>query len=267
MTAGIAVGGLPGLANRVALVTGAAQGIGAAVAEGLGAHGAVVAAVDRNHARLTAAVRRLTGKGYDVHAYPADVSDGSAVELLGKRVETTLGPLGILVNVAGIMRPGPVTDLSDEDWSATFAVNTDGVFYLSRFAARSMLKRRAGVIITVGSNAAEVPRIGMAAYAASKAAATQFTKTLGLELAAHNVRCNIVSPGSTDTAMQRALWSRHHDRTRVIEGDPTNFRTGIPLGRLAEPSDIAWAVAFLASEHARHITMQNLYVDGGASLR
>ncbi|NEE57327.1 SDR family oxidoreductase, partial [Streptomyces sp. SID8455] len=93
------------------------------------------------------------------------------------------------------------------------------------------------------------------------------TKCLGLELARSGVRCNVVAPGSTDTAMQRALWTDPGAEARVIDGDPSTYRTGIPLGRIAEPADIADAVAFLASDRARHITLQELYVDGGATLR
>ncbi|MGH3239893.1 MAG: SDR family oxidoreductase, partial [Spirillospora sp.] len=107
-----------------------------------------------------------------------------------------------------------------------------------------------------------VPRGGMAAYAASKAAAAHLTRCLGLEMAPHGVRCNIVSPGSTDTPMLRALGAGD-----VIAGDAAAFRTGIPLGRIAAPADIAEAVLFLLSERARHITMHELYVDGGAALR
>jgi len=182
-------------------------------------------------------------------------------------VERTAGPLAILVNVAGILRPAPVTELTDADWAATFAVNTTGVFHTARAAARRMSARGAGCIVTVGSNAAGVPRTGMAAYAASKAAATMFTKCLGLELARSGVRCNIVSPGSTDTAMQRQLWADEDAPRRVIDGDPDTYRVGIPLGRIAAPADVAEAVAFLVSDRARHITLHDLYVDGGATLR
>ena len=106
----------------------------------------------------------------------------------------------------------------------------------------------------------------MAAYAASKAASTMFTKCLGLELAQHNIRCNVVSPGSTDTAMQRALWADENGAQAVIAGSPETFRVGIPLRRIASPEDVAEAVSFLVSERARHITLHDLYVDGGATL-
>jgi 2,3-dihydro-2,3-dihydroxybenzoate dehydrogenase len=130
-----------------------------------------------------------------------------------------------------------------------------------------MITRRRGAIVTVTSNAAGVPRAGMAAYAASKAAAAHFTRCLGLELAAHGIRCNVVAPGSTDTPMQRSLWNEETRDAPVIAGDPATYRTGIPLGRIATPEDIADAVLFLASERARHITLHDLYVDGGATLR
>lgn len=114
--------------------------------------------------------------------------------------------------------------------------------------------------------AAGVPRAGMAAYAASKAAATMFTKSLGLEVARHGIRCNVVAPGSTDTPMLSSMWTDPSGPRRTIEGSPEDFRLGIPLGKLATPSDIAEAVAFLLSDQASHITLHALTVDGGAAL-
>ncbi|GIJ11906.1 2,3-dihydro-2,3-dihydroxybenzoate dehydrogenase [Micromonospora andamanensis] len=258
---------LPGVAGRVAVVTGAARGIGAAVAAALSAEGAVVAALDRDASALREAAERLRATGGRVRPYPVDVADEDTVERVCAHAEAELGPVDVLVNVAGVLRMGEVTEMSGADWAATLATNTTGVFHMCRFAARTMRRRRRGVIVTVGSNASEIPRIGMAAYAASKAATTQFTKCLGLELARHNVRCNVVSPGSTDTQMQRALWQGQDGSAKVVAGDLESFRPGIPLGRIAEPEDVARLVVFLVSDHARHITMQNIYVDGGASLR
>ncbi|MEV6396003.1 2,3-dihydro-2,3-dihydroxybenzoate dehydrogenase [Streptomyces sp. NPDC051907] len=255
----------PELAGRTALVTGAGQGIGEAVARLLADQGASVVAVDRA-ADGIAALEAEYGSDR-IAARAVDVTDHAAVDRLVEETERTVGELDILVNVAGVLRPSRVVDLTDEDWDDTFAVNSTGVFRLSRAAARKMTARGAGSIVTVGSNAAGVPRAGMAAYAASKAAATLFTKCLGLELARSGVRCNVVSPGSTDTAMQRQLWSDPEARSRVIDGEPSAYRVGIPLGRLAEPVDVAEAVAFLVSDRARHITMHDLYVDGGATLR
>ncbi|MBV2156416.1 2,3-dihydro-2,3-dihydroxybenzoate dehydrogenase [Kitasatospora sp. SUK 42] len=252
-------------AGVVAMVTGAGQGIGAAVVRALVAEGAVVAAVDRNAGSLAGLAEESTA----VHPYVLDVADSQAVDTAVELMEDQLGPIGVLVNVAGILRTGLAVELSDEDWSETFAVNTSGVFHASRAAGRRMAARGRGAVVTVGSNAAGVPRAGMAAYAASKAAAAMFTRCLGLELARSGVRCNVVSPGSTDTEMQRALWGEDPEAAerRVIDGDLEAWRVGIPIGRIAAPADIAEAVLFLASDRARHITMHDLYVDGGATLR
>lgn len=262
-------------AGRVALVTGAGQGIGAAVAGALAALGATVAATDRAADTVSVVASALTEEFKDtpaagpVTAYTLDVTDARAVAETVDRVEGELGPVDILVNVAGVLRTAPVLELTDHEWAETFAVNTTGVFHMSRTVVAKMAPRGTGCVVTVASNAAGIPRPRMAAYAASKAAAVMFTKCLGLEHARDGIRCNVVAPGSTDTPMQRALWDDESAATRVIDGDPHPgaYRTGIPLGRIASPADIADAVTFLASDRARQITMHDLYVDGGATLR
>ncbi|WP_030768518.1 MULTISPECIES: 2,3-dihydro-2,3-dihydroxybenzoate dehydrogenase [unclassified Streptomyces] len=267
--------GTSGFTGKVALVTGAGQGIGAAVVRTLFRLGATVAATDIQAKAVTASAaepdpetgRAPSAGDGSVHAYELDVTDPAAVERTVGRIGRELGPIDILVNVAGILRTAPVAELTDEDWAATFAVNVQGVFFTSRAVVPGMAARGSGSVITVASNAAGIPRTGMAAYAASKAAAVMFTKCLGLEYARSGVRCNIVAPGSTDTPMQWALWSDPQAPDRVLDGDLASYRTGIPLGRIADPQDIADAVVFLASDQARHITMQDLYVDGGATLR
>jgi 2,3-dihydro-2,3-dihydroxybenzoate dehydrogenase len=255
------------MAGGVALVTGAGRGIGAAVADALALRGLAVAVTDADGDAAADVADRLSQAGHRAVAHRLDVTDAAAVERVVAAVEDGVGPIEVLVNVAGILRTGSVSEFGDADWAEVFAVNTTGVFHLCRAVSRRMRPRRSGTIITVGSNAAGVPRIGMAAYAASKAAATMFTKCLGLELARYGIRCNVVSPGSTDTPMQRSLWADGSGAPEVVAGRPEDFRVGIPLGRLAEPSDVAEAVAFLASPQARHITMHDLYVDGGATLR
>jgi 2,3-dihydro-2,3-dihydroxybenzoate dehydrogenase len=252
--------------GKVAIVTGAAQGIGEAVARGLATRGATVAGLDANGDRLGSVFADLRAQGHRVASFAASVTDKAAVESAVERIEAELGPVDLLANVAGVLRVSPVESLSDADWEHTFAVNTTGVMNVARAVAHRMIPRRSGAIVTVGSNAARTPRMNMAAYAASKAASTMFTQCLGLELAKHNIRCNVVSPGSTDTAMQRSLWADERGAQAVIDGSPAAFRVGIPLGRIAATDDVAAAVLFLLSDQARHITMHDLCVDGGATL-
>ncbi|GAA2809808.1 2,3-dihydro-2,3-dihydroxybenzoate dehydrogenase [Kitasatospora paracochleata] len=252
--------------NKVALVTGAAGGIGAAVVRALGERGASVAAVDRDADRLDEVVGKLVADGLKAEAFPADVTDSGSVNAMVEAVERRLGPLDYLVNAAGVLRLGEVRDFTDEDWHTTFSVNVDGVFHVSRAVVNRMVPRESGAIVTVASNAAVTPRTEMAAYAASKAAATLFTKSLGLEVAQYGIRCNLVAPGSTDTAMLSSMWHDDSGRRGTIEGRPAAYRVGIPLGKLAAPADVANAVVFLLSDDAGHITLHDLTVDGGAGL-
>ena len=252
--------------DNVAVVTGAAGGIGAAIVRALGGRGAVVAAVDREGERLEPLAEKAAAEGMRVRAYPADVTSGREVERLFDRVEEELGEVEYLVNAAGVLRLGEVRDFSENDWTDTLETNAGGVFRLSRAAVARMIPRRRGAIVTVASNAAATPRAGMAAYAASKAAATLFTKSLGLEVAPYGIRCNTVAPGSTDTPMLSSMWHDETGPAATLHGSAENFRIGIPLGKLAHPDDIAAAVLFLLSEQARHITLHDLTVDGGAGL-
>ncbi|PED07019.1 2,3-dihydro-2,3-dihydroxybenzoate dehydrogenase [Bacillus pseudomycoides] len=254
------------LKGKVALVTGAAQGIGEAVVKSLAEQGVSVAAIDKNAELLYKMRTNLQALNQHVVAFPVDISDRQNVDKVVENIESTMGPIDILINVAGVLRIGNIDTLSDDDWDTTFAVNTTGVFYICRAVIKNMKLREKGVIVTVGSNAASVPRIGMAAYAASKAAVTSFTKTMALELAEYNIRCNIVSPGSTETAMQKDMWKEDNGREAVIEGSLENYKLGIPLKKLAQPSDIANAVLFLVSDQSSHITMHNMCIDGGATL-
>lgn len=256
----------PGVTGAVCLVTGAAQGIGEEVARCLAAHGASVALMDCNAERVSRVANEIRAAGGCAVTAPADVRDAAAIDSVLEHVEHELQAIDILVNVAGVLRAGPVATYTEEDFATTLAVNVVGVFLVSRAVALRMIPRRSGSMVTVGSNGAGVPRMNMAAYTASKAAATAFTKSLGLELAQYGIRCNVVSPGSTDTQMQRALWTDAYGRDEVIAGSLDGFRVGVPLRKLAQPKDVANAVLFLASDHASHITMQDLYVDGGAAL-
>ncbi|MFD7732306.1 2,3-dihydro-2,3-dihydroxybenzoate dehydrogenase [Kitasatospora phosalacinea] len=252
--------------QRIALVTGAAGGIGEAVVRRLASGGHTVAAVDSSTQRLAETVAGLAGKGLDVHAFPCDVRHGREVNDTVAAVEAELGGIDVLVNAAGVLRLGGILDLSEEDWDTTFAVNASGVFRVSQAVIRRMVARSRGAVVTVASNAAHVPRTSMAAYGASKAAAEMLTKSIGLEAAAHGIRCNVVAPGSTDTPMLSSMWQSETGPELTLRGDPDAFRVGIPLRRIASPEDVAETVEFLVSDRARHITMHTLTVDGGAGL-
>ncbi|WP_171168485.1 2,3-dihydro-2,3-dihydroxybenzoate dehydrogenase [Streptomyces sp. I05A-00742] len=250
-----------------ALVTGAAGGIGEAVVRALAAEGVAVALVDREKDVLGALAAELTAAGHRVLALPADVTSGSEVEAAVDTAERELGPIDHLVNGAGILRSGSVRDLTEDDWNAVLGVNATGVFHVSRAVADRMAPRRSGAIVTVASNAGRTPRMNLAAYAASKAAASMFTACLGLELAEYGIRCNVVGPGSTDTAMLTALWDdADAARAHSVDGVAEEYRLGIPLRKVARPEDIADSVLFLLSDRAAHITLHHLTVDGGATL-
>ncbi|MFF9670918.1 2,3-dihydro-2,3-dihydroxybenzoate dehydrogenase [Streptomyces eurythermus] len=252
--------------ETLALVTGAAGGIGEAVTRLLAEQGTTVAAVDRDAERLAETAALLRKEGLAVTEFAADVTSSSAVERLVEEVETRLGPVHQLVNAAGVLRLGPAHTLTDEDWTATLSVNATGVFHMSRAVVARMIRRRTGAVVTVASNAAGTARAEMAAYAASKAAATAFTKCLGLEVASYGIRCNVVAPGSTDTPMLRGMHTAETAAQASVAGRPDQYRVGIPLGKVALPEDVARAVAFLLSDDAGHITMHELTVDGGATL-
>lgn len=253
---------LTGINNTRILVTGAAGGIGQALVHKLAACGAEVIATDHESADLS-----VFDGAEKVQSQPLDVSHFQQVHDLVATIEAKQGAIDACVNVAGILRAGCVVEATEADWDALFAVNAKGVFNVCRAVAQQMKARGRGNIVTVSSNAAGVPRYGMAAYAASKAAATMFTRSLGLELAEYGIRCNIVAPGSTLTPMQTGMWQDETGGDEVIQGSLQTYKTGIPLGRIGAPEDVANAVIFFLSDQSAQTTMADLYVDGGATQR
>lgn len=262
-----------GVADRTAVVTGGAGGIGRAVGERLALAGASVALWDLSGdvkdvaAEVTSQVKSIRGATAPaVTGLTVDITDAAAIEDAFTATESALGAPTILVHAAGLLRTGTAMGADEDDLLDSLAVNAGGTMLVTRSAARRFVIAGGGVITVIGSNAAAVPRLDMAGYGAAKAAATSFVKSLGLELAPHGVRCNVISPGSTDTPMLRGMWNGEDHSESVIGGDGARFRLGIPLGRIADPRDIAETALFLSSDAARHITMHDLRVDGGATL-
>jgi 2,3-dihydro-2,3-dihydroxybenzoate dehydrogenase len=252
-----------GLKGRVALVTGAAQGIGEAVARKLHASGMKLALGDIDGEGVKALAGGLGGT---VMAAPLDVTDGRAVEAFVAETERSLGPIDGVAHVVGIQKFGAIAEMSEADFDATFAVNVKGAFLVAQAVARRMMPRKRGSIVAIASTAARTPRVKQGAYCASKAAVAQMMCVLGLELGPSNIRVNCVSPGVTDTGMVRRLMATMPNTDVVIRGDLDTFRVGVPLGRVARSEEIADVVAFLLSDRSSYLTMQDIVVDGGAAL-
>ncbi|WP_424986969.1 SDR family oxidoreductase [Microbulbifer sp. S227A] len=252
---------LTGFDGRGAFVTGAAGGIGRAIAEALAGAGARVFATDLPDALAA------EGDASGIIWRALDVTDADAVAATVAEAEKTVGPLHHGVVASGILAGGAILDTSPDQWRRVIDVNLTGAFHVTAALARAMMPRRQGAIVAVGSNSADVPRLGMGAYPASKAALHMHMRCLGLELAPHGIRCNIVAPGSTLTPMQTGMWADAHGAQSVIAGSLETYKTGIPLGKLATPGDIAASAMFLLSTEAGHVTMADLYVDGGATLK
>ncbi|EAA5818872.1 2,3-dihydro-2,3-dihydroxybenzoate dehydrogenase EntA [Salmonella enterica] len=242
--------------DKTVWVTGAGKGIGYATA---------LAFVDAG-ARVIGFDREFTQESYPFATEVMDVADAGQVAQVCQRVLQKTPRLDVLVNAAGILRMGATDALSVDDWQQTFAVNVGGAFNLFSQTMAQFRRQQGGAIVTVASDAAHTPRIGMSAYGASKAALKSLALTVGLELAGCGVRCNVVSPGSTDTDMQRTLWVSDDAEQQRIRGFGEQFKLGIPLGKIARPQEIANTILFLASDLASHITLQDIVVDGGSTL-
>ncbi|EAM8571008.1 2,3-dihydro-2,3-dihydroxybenzoate dehydrogenase [Salmonella enterica subsp. enterica serovar Amsterdam] len=242
--------------DKTVWVTGAGKGIGYATA---------LAFVDAG-ARVIGFDREFTQENYPFATEVMDVADAGQVAQVCQRVLQKTPRLDVLVNAAGILRMGATDALSVDDWQQTFAVNVGGAFNLFSQTMAQFRRQQGGAIVTVASDAAHTPRIGMSAYGASKAALKSLALTVGLELAGYGVRCNVVSPGSTDTDMQRTLWVSEDAEQQRIRGFGEQFKLGIPLGKIARPQEIANTILFLASDLASHITLQDIVVDGGSTL-
>lgn len=245
------------LNGKIALVTGAAKGIGRAIALALAAEGAVVV-VNYNGSRERAeqTLEEIRALGADGCVYQCNVADTEAALAMVKEVTARYGRLDILVNNAGITRDNLIMKMSEEDFDAVINANLKGCFNTIKAVSRQMLKQRAGRIINITSVSGILGNAGQANYAASKAGIIGLTKTMARELASRGITVNAVAPGFVDT-----------DMTQVLSDSVKEAATAqIPLGRFGKPEDIANMVAYLASEKAAYITGQIISVDGGMAI-
>jgi 3-oxoacyl-[acyl-carrier protein] reductase len=246
------------LEKRVALVTGASQGIGRAIAVALGRNGVAVAVnyYPGQSDQAESVVAEIADAGGKAFAVAADVSKSTDVQTMVDAVAQRFGSLDILVNNAGITRDQLLLRMKDQDWETVLATNLNGTFYCTRTALRWMLKNRFGRVVNLASVVGVVGNPGQANYGASKAGIIGFTKCVAREVASRGITVNAVAPGYIGTAMTGGL----SDRARE------ELQAQIPLGRIGTPDDVAGAVVFLVSPAADYITGQVLHVDGGMAI-
>jgi 3-oxoacyl-[acyl-carrier protein] reductase len=242
-----------GLAGRVALVTGASQGIGRAVALRLAKEGATVALAARNEAKLAEVAAEIAAAGGKAESFVLDLASEESIKECAKAVIAKLGKVEVLVNNAGITRDILALRMKKQDWDDVLTTNLTGAFLMTQACMNSMLKARWGRVINITSVVGEMGQAGQANYAASKAGLIGMTKSLARELASRTITVNAVAPGFIETAMTAVL----------TDEQKAAMTSHVPLGRTGLDADIAGAVAFLASDDAAYITGHTLDVNGG----
>ncbi len=248
------------LAEKVAVVTGAASGIGRAIAVGLARAGAAVAVVDVNLGGAEETVRAIETEGGRARAWQADVARRSEVDAVVAGILAAWGAVHILVNNAGWDRPMPFVETTEEFWDKVLAVNLKGPIICTRAVLPPMIAQGYGKIVSVASDAGRVGSTGEAVYSAAKGGVIAFTKAVAREVARHRINVNCVCPGPSDTPLFR---------TEFVAVNPklsASLARVIPWGRLGQPDDVAPAVVFLASDEAGYVTGQTLSVSGGLTM-
>ena len=243
------------LRDRVAIVTGASQGIGRATAAELACVGADVVVCSRRPAALKPVADEVRAAGRRALVVECDVADARHVDAVVARTLETFGRIDLHVNNAGYRIRSPLADLPRSEWDAMIGTNLTGVFLFCQAVGRVMITQRSGTIVNVTSVAGRTGTRGMAAYAAAKAGVTVLTQSLGAEWAKYGIRVNAVAPGPVETEGVLQVW-----KTPAMIAQAARE---VPLGRLGRPQEIAWAVVFVASDHASFMTGETLYVSGG----
>jgi 3-oxoacyl-[acyl-carrier protein] reductase len=246
--------------DRVAIVTGGAQGIGAATAGRLAAAGASVAVVDLTADRSTSIVEKITADGGRAIALACDVTDSTAVTAMAARVAETWGRVDILVNNAGITRDNLLFKMPEAEWTAVLTTNLTSMFLCCQAVQGYMVEQRYGKIVNLSSRSALGSR-GQVNYAAAKAGVQGLTSTLAIELGPFNINVNAVAPGYIATAMTAATAERVGT---APEDHQKAAAANTPLRRVGQPEEVASVIAFLASDEASYVSGQTLYVNGGA---
>jgi glucose 1-dehydrogenase len=244
-----------GLAGQVAVVTGGGSGIGEGIARGLAAAGAMIAILDKDAAAAERVATSLEQSGARAIAVGCDVTQEASITDAAREVEAKLGMCHVLVNNAGVLRPGSLSDVSLEHWNAVLAVNLTGYLCAARAFGRGMLAARRGSIVHIASISGSNPQPHSGAYSAAKAGVLQLSKQLAVEWGPSGVRSNAVCPGTIRTPMTAEFY-----KDKTFEA---HRKAMIPTRRIGEPTDIANAVAFLASDRASYINGAELMVDGG----
>ncbi|MEZ5855757.1 MAG: 3-oxoacyl-ACP reductase family protein [Hyphomicrobiaceae bacterium] len=253
------------LAGKIALVTGAGQGIGKATALAMADEGADVVCADINEATVKEVAAAIAGKGRKSLAVTADLGDVSAIDRMVGEAVAKFGRIDILVNNAGVTRRADIMELNEADWDRIHRVNAKGVFFCLQRVAREMIPHRSGVIVNVASVAGKgFAGTSNAIYAASKGAVISLTFTAAQQLGPHNINVNAVCPGIVRTAIVDDIFKTMAAKEGLAVAEiERRAVANVPLKRANEPEDIAKAIVFLASPAARNITAQTLNVDGG----